>query len=60
MDTNIFINAIIKANCALELKRDIVGVRFLFTKEEFENSLATQPKNKMPYCKMVFNASIGK
>ena len=45
--------AVVKANCALELKRKIVGVKFLFTEEEFEKAEAKKLEAKMPYCVMV-------
>lgn len=55
-----YLDAINKINCALPLDRQVVGVRFLFTKEEFDSAITTQPKGKMPYCKMVTNATTGR
>lgn len=42
-----------KAYCALDLERKIVGVKFLHTKEEYEQETAKELKNKMPYCVLV-------
>lgn len=43
-------DAVTIMNCALQLERNIVGVKFLFTKEDFENADGKTIKNKMNYC----------
>lgn len=53
------LNAIIKAKCALELERQIVGIKFLFTETEFEDAEASQPKSRLSYCNMVLKAMAG-
>lgn len=60
MNKEKYIKAVRKANCALDLKRKIIGVRFLFSKEEFEQAETEKPSGKMPYCRMITNASAGK
>ncbi len=52
-------DAVNKANCALELKRKIVGVKFLFSKQEFEKANVKPLRVKMPYCCMVKIAMSG-
>ena len=52
--------AVLKANCALKLDRKIVGVKFLFTQEEFEKAEAKKLEVKMPYCVMVKVGMTGK
>lgn len=47
------IQAVIKLNCALELERKIVAMKFLFSKEDFEAADAKHITNKMNYCVMV-------
>ncbi len=59
MDIKKVVDAVDKANCALELKRKIVGVKFLFNKEEFERADAKPLRAKMPYCCMVKIAMSG-
>lgn len=44
---------IIMLNCALELDRKIVGIKFLFTEEDYVMADAKQLTNKMNYCVMV-------
>jgi len=51
--------SVIKANCALELSRKIVGMKFLFTEEEFQQADAKTIKAKMHYCVMVKTAMSG-
>jgi uncharacterized protein (DUF169 family) len=51
---------VMKVNCALELDRKIVGVKFLFSKEEYEAVDARHIKNKLNYCVMVKLAMSGK
>jgi len=48
-----------KISTVLDLERNIVGVKFLFSKEEFENLDVKQVKNKMSYCNTVRLASKG-
>lgn len=52
--------SIIKLSCALQLERRIIGVKFMFTKEAYENAAAVQVKNKLNYCVMVKLAMSGK
>ena len=47
-------------NCALDLERKVTAVKFLFTREEFENADAIKIKGKIPYCVMVKSAMAGK
>ena len=49
-----------KISCVLGFFRNIVGVRFIFTQEEFEQLNVQQVKNKMSYCNTVKLASKGK
>jgi len=51
--------ALKKITSALEFKRKIVGVKFLFTEEEFIQAEAKALKVKMPYCVMVRMAGNG-
>lgn len=48
-----------KISCALELSRQIVGMKFLFTEEEFTAAQAKTLKGKMAYCVMVMAATNG-
>ena len=50
---------VIKANCVLELERKIVGMKFLFTKEDFEEADARAVVRKVQYCVMVKSATCG-
>lgn len=52
--------AVIKANCALELDRRIIGVKFVFTEEEFNKADAREIIGKLNYCVMVKSAMTGK
>jgi len=45
--------------CAINMNRNIVGVKFLFTEEEYNNANAPQIKGATPYCVMVKLASSG-
>ncbi len=47
------LEAVIKLNCSLELERKVVGIKILFSKEEFEDADAKHIINKMNYCVMV-------
>ncbi|MGD9504785.1 MAG: DUF169 domain-containing protein [Syntrophobacteraceae bacterium] len=60
MDKQKLKDAIIRANCALKLERKIVGVKFLFSEEEFEKADGKRLKSRMPYCVMVKAAMSGK
>lgn len=51
--------SIIKMNCALQLERKIIGVKFLFNRESFESADAKQVKIKLNYCVMVKLAMSG-
>lgn len=51
--------AVTKVNCALELDRRIIGVKFLFTEEEFKQADAKPINSKMYYCGMVKSAMAG-
>lgn len=50
----------LKLNCAINLNRQIVGVKFLLTEKEYANANAPQVKNAIPYCVMAKLASSGK
>ncbi|MCI8319584.1 MAG: DUF169 domain-containing protein [Dorea sp.] len=50
---------IVQLNNALELERHVVGVKFLYTKEEFEKADVNQLKSFLPYCVMVKSAASG-
>lgn len=53
-------NEIKKLNSSLQPKRKIVGIKFLYSQEEF-NSYEIQPaNNKLSYCMMIKIASSGK
>ncbi len=59
MDITKIHEALEKADCALQLKRKIVGVRFLFDADEFAQADAQPLTTKMPYCVMVKRAMLG-
>lgn len=59
MDKKELKREVVKANCVLELERKIVGVKFLFTKEEFEEAEAIAVTRKAQYCVMVKSATCG-
>ena len=50
---------ITKANCILALNRRIVGVKFLFTEEEFLQAEAKRISGKIHYCVMAKSAMAG-
>ena len=52
-------NLVAKMNNALELKRHIVGVRFIKNEEEFAACKSQPVVYRMPYCVMVKSASVG-
>ena len=47
------------ANCALKLEHRIVGMKFLFTQEEFDAADAPKLESRMSYCTMVIHAGRG-
>ncbi len=47
-------------NCALGLERYVVGIKFIFNKEEYELSDVPQVRYKLSYCSMVKLAASGK
>ncbi|HYE83547.1 MAG TPA: DUF169 domain-containing protein [Clostridia bacterium] len=47
-------------NCVLGLERRIVGIKFIFSKEEYELSEVPQARYKLSYCNMVKLAAAGK
>ncbi len=51
--------ALNKINSALDIQRKIVGVKFLFTEEEFILADAKAVKTRIPYCVMVKLATNG-
>jgi uncharacterized protein (DUF169 family) len=60
MERNKIRDALEKAYCALNLKRKIVGIKFLFEQDEFEGAEAKPLTIKMPFCVMVKRAMSGK
>lgn len=48
-----------KFKLALNLQRGLVGVKFFFNENEFEEGGARKVKGKMPYCVMVRKAMLG-
>lgn len=46
--------------CALNIKRNLVGVKFIFSREEFDCIDIKQMKGRVSYCFMVKSASSGK
>lgn len=46
-------NSLKNITSALEIKRLVVGVKFLADKQSFDSACGKQPYNKMPYCVMV-------
>lgn len=49
-----------KIICALNLNRKPVGVKFIYSQEEFENTNIPQVKYKISYCSMIQLATKGK
>lgn len=47
-------------NSLLDLKRKVVGIKFLFDEKEYEDFDANESQGMMTYCTMVRNASVGK
>ncbi len=60
MDTEAVREALEKTSCSLNLTRQIVGVKFLFDQEEFEQVDTKPVAAKMPYCVMVKRAMLGR
>lgn len=60
MEKENVLKSIVKMNCALQLERKIIGVKFLFTQEAYEIADAMQVKNKLNYCVMVKLAMSGR
>lgn len=50
---------ILKLNTYLDLKRQVVGVKFIFTEEEYNKSEGKNLEHKMAYCTMVRNGMRG-
>lgn len=50
---------VVQINNALELKRHVVGIKFLYSKEDFDAAEAKQIQKKLPYCVMVKSAAAG-
>ncbi len=48
-----------KINCLLDLKRGIVGIKFLFNENDYVRAQAKEIKGKMSYCVMVKSAGKG-
>lgn len=59
MEHSIYADAVEKAGCALDLDRRIVGVRFIFSQEDFSDTDTDQPSARMTYCRMVTRAAKG-
>lgn len=59
MDSAAVRDAVERVQCALDLGRRIVGVRFLFDPEEFAAAPAPRAAARMPYCGMVKRAMRG-
>ena len=53
-------NRVDQLKCSLDLKRFIVGVRFVFSKEDFDKIQVNQVNYKMSYCNTVKLASKGR
>lgn len=49
-----------EANCALSLDRRFVGVRFLYTEEDFKNCDIEGVESRFTYCTMVLKATKGR
>lgn len=50
---------LLKINAYLALKRQVVGVKFIFTEEEYSKTNGNSLQNKMAYCTMVRNSMRG-
>ncbi len=60
MTTEELSQSVVKMNCALNLDKKIVGVKFLFNKADFDMASAKEIKNKLNYCVMVRAAMTGR
>lgn len=60
MDKGKLKRLIVNMNCALQLEKKIIGVKFLFDQNEYEAADAHPVKNKLNYCVMVRTAMAGK
>ena len=52
-------NWVIQLNNALELERKVIGIKFIYTKEEFDKANAQKLLKRIPYCVMVKAATTG-
>lgn len=59
MDKERVAMSVTKINCALELNRKVVGMKFLFNEDEFEEADAKEVTGKISYCVMVKSAMAG-
>lgn len=59
MDYKIIKESIDKVYCALDLKRKVVGIKFIYSEQEFYECNAKEPRNKLTYCVLVKLASSG-
>ena len=60
MDREIIISAVKQLNCALNLDHKIVGVKFLFSADEYNKADVKKITGRIPYCVMVKAAMSGK
>ncbi|WP_291569340.1 DUF169 domain-containing protein [Clostridium sp. UBA4548] len=51
--------ALIKLNCSLELERQIVGIKFIFSEKEYKSLEVQCPIKKINYCGMVKSGACG-
>ena len=51
---------VVKVNCALQLERRIVGIKFLFNKDAFDAADAGRIRKKINYCVLVKSAMTGR
>lgn len=56
---NEYIDIALRTKALLDIEREIVGVKFIFSKEEFESIEVEDFQKMMPYCRMVEKASRG-
>lgn len=60
MNCNNINEMVTKANCSLELKNKIIGVKFLYSEDDFNSNDAQTLNNKMTYCVLVKLAMHGR
>lgn len=60
MNCNIIKEIVTKANYSLELKRKIIGVKFLYSEEEFNSIDVQNVKNRVTYCVLAKLAMSGR